>query len=825
MRLHELSVTAFGPFVDTVHVDLDELAAGGLFLLTGDTGAGKSSILDAVCFALYGEVPGDRHSARHLRSDHASPEAEPLVVLRFSIGERTFRFTRSPAWDRPRRRGEGTRRIQAHVVVEEQRGGEWSALTNRLDDAGHLVTGLLGMTCTQFTQVAMLPQGRFQTFLRATSSERHAVLQRLFRTRRFEDVERWLAERRVQLHRRSQASHERCSGVVARLQEQAGASLPEGWDVHDLEAHVADATLTAWTADLLGEATAALVRHAAELEVATGDLLARRELLDLGRAAAAARQRGEQAQRTLDALAASRDEEAALLDRLDAHRRAAPVVPAARRSAACCRRRRRVRTGGPRAARTRRRPARRRPARAWALRPRRRCGADPRGSCRRGVLAAARARAARDPPACAWPGSRRGAARVDAGVGQRRGRRSRRTARGARGHARGDGRPRRAPQCRPSSHGRRRHGAGRCGAGRAADRASGRDQVAAGGGDEQLAGPPRGLPRPARATHLRHGVRAGRRAGRGLLLPRVRQLRAPCSRVRLPAGQPLRRGRRPRALRVGRLRAPGGQGAGDRLPDPARRCPPAQPGPVRRPLERGARRGRRVARGQHRRGACGHAAARPAGGARRPCPTRRRHPDDDRRLADRAHPRARGGRRSARRPRRRAAPAARRPPGGHHRHRPRRVADQRDGAAGARPPDPHPPARGVPGAGPGHRGGPGVRRGCRVRRRPRRRRVGPPRPRGRGARRPSRPAPGGRSRGRPGAHAGRRTPLAEPACPGRARARARRAVRHHRARRGARGPRAGRVPGRPAPVRWPPSWSRCSPPGSRSAASTPSRPG
>lgn len=334
MRLHELSVTAFGPFVDTVHVDLDELAAGGLFLLTGDTGAGKSSILDAVCFALYGEVPGDRHSARHLRSDHASPEAEPLVVLRFSIGERTFRFTRSPAWDRPRRRGEGTRRIQAHVVVEEQRGGEWSALTNRLDDAGHLVTGLLGMTCTQFTQVAMLPQGRFQTFLRATSSERHAVLQRLFRTRRFEDVERWLAERRVHLHRRSQASHERCSGVVARLQEQAGASLPEGWDVHDLEAHVADATLTAWTADLLGEATAALVRHAAELEVATGDLLARRELLDLGRATAAARQRGEQAQRTLDSLAASRDEEAALLDRLDAHRRAAPVVPAARRSAA-----------------------------------------------------------------------------------------------------------------------------------------------------------------------------------------------------------------------------------------------------------------------------------------------------------------------------------------------------------------------------------------------------------------------------------------------------------------------------------------------------------
>src|SRR6187200_3255213 len=152
MRLHDLSITAFGPFVDTVDVDFDELAAGGLFLLTGDIGAGKSSVLDAVCFALYGEVPGDRHSARHLRSDHADPRAEPRVVLRVSIGGRIFRFTRSPAWERPKQRGTGSTKVQAHVVVEEHRSGEWVALSNRLDEAGQLVTGLLGMTCTQFTQ-------------------------------------------------------------------------------------------------------------------------------------------------------------------------------------------------------------------------------------------------------------------------------------------------------------------------------------------------------------------------------------------------------------------------------------------------------------------------------------------------------------------------------------------------------------------------------------------------------------------------------------------------------------------------------------------------
>jgi len=176
VRLHHLAVTAFGPFAETAEVDFDELSAAGVFLLTGATGAGKTSVLDAVCFALYGQVPGDRAGARHLRSDHAPGGLAPRVVLRLSIGDRTFRFTRSPAWSRPKQRGAGETKVPAHVVVEELRGDGWAALTNRLDDAGLLVADLLGMTAGQFTQVAMLPQGRFQTFLRARSEERHQLL-------------------------------------------------------------------------------------------------------------------------------------------------------------------------------------------------------------------------------------------------------------------------------------------------------------------------------------------------------------------------------------------------------------------------------------------------------------------------------------------------------------------------------------------------------------------------------------------------------------------------------------------------------------------------
>ncbi len=332
MRLHELSVAAFGPFVDEVSVDFDALSAAGLFLLTGDTGAGKSSVLDAVCFALYGEVPGDRHGAKHLRSDHAAPSAEPRVSLRLSIGERSFRFTRSPAWERPKRRGTGTTKVQAHVVVEEHRDGSWVVLTNRLDEAGQLVAGLLGMTVTQFTQVAMLPQGRFQAFLRASSAERQGVLQRLFRTRRFEEVERWLAERRLELHRSSTAAHARTTGVVNRIVEASGEPVPEEWSLDDLEPAMADDGLLTWTAGLAATASDLTLRLEGERSAWDQRLAAARARLERGTALVALHARGREARESLEQLEASAGVDGDLAASLDAHRRASAVAPALKRS-------------------------------------------------------------------------------------------------------------------------------------------------------------------------------------------------------------------------------------------------------------------------------------------------------------------------------------------------------------------------------------------------------------------------------------------------------------------------------------------------------------
>lgn len=268
MRLHHLSITAFGPFADTVSVDFDELSEAGLFLLTGSTGAGKTSVLDAVCFALYGQVPGDRAGAKHLRSDHAPPDRAPEVRLQLSIGEREFSFTRSPAWMRPKLRGTGETKVQAHVLVEELVAGRWQVLSNRLDDAGLLVGDLLGMTASQFTQVAMLPQGRFQAFLRATSAERHSVLQQLFRTDRFERIEEWLVRRRTETRRTCEAAAGEVREVIHRFQEASGVDAEPEW-LEDLSQADSSGALRSWTDEIcsaaaLAEAEAQRVSEAAD---------------------------------------------------------------------------------------------------------------------------------------------------------------------------------------------------------------------------------------------------------------------------------------------------------------------------------------------------------------------------------------------------------------------------------------------------------------------------------------------------------------------------------------------------------------------------------
>ncbi|MBA2445469.1 MAG: SMC family ATPase [Nocardioidaceae bacterium] len=197
MRVHRLEVTAFGPFAATVVIDFEPLYDAGLFLLTGHTGAGKTSILDAICFGLFGTVPGARGTAKELKSQHAAASVQPSVTLDVTLKGRLFRLRRSPAWQRPSSRAkQGYVDQFARASAEEFIDGAWVALTSRVDEVGHLVSRILGMNRDQFCQVVMLPQGQFQTFLRAGAKERHDVLESLFETRRFHQIEKWLSDQR-----------------------------------------------------------------------------------------------------------------------------------------------------------------------------------------------------------------------------------------------------------------------------------------------------------------------------------------------------------------------------------------------------------------------------------------------------------------------------------------------------------------------------------------------------------------------------------------------------------------------------------------------------
>ena len=197
MRLHHLAITGFGPFAGSEAVDLDALASAGLFLIHGPTGAGKSSILDAICFALYAAVPGDRAGARSsLRSHHAAEGVIPEVTLDFTASGRRLRVCRSPEFSRAKKRGTGETTVPAKVVLEEFTEGAWSCLGTRHDEVALVLKDILGMGLEQFVKVVLLPQGDFAAFLRASPEARRSVLEKLFDTKRFTDVETWLVERR-----------------------------------------------------------------------------------------------------------------------------------------------------------------------------------------------------------------------------------------------------------------------------------------------------------------------------------------------------------------------------------------------------------------------------------------------------------------------------------------------------------------------------------------------------------------------------------------------------------------------------------------------------
>ncbi|MDA0566583.1 SMC family ATPase [Streptomonospora sp. S1-112] len=318
MRLHTLTVQAFGPFAGAETVDFDRLGDGGLFLIHGPTGAGKTSVLDAVCFALYGRVPGVREAAKSPRSNHAAPGVAPRVELELTVRGRRLSISRSPAWQRPKKRGTGTTEEKAKVVVSELVDGRWRGLTNRPDEAGQIIDDLLGLSLAQFCQIVLLPQGEFARFLRADAKERRASLERIFATGVFARVEDWLADRARSLGQAAARAEEAVLRKADALAEVGSSPRPEG---DDLDA------LSPWAAELASvtAATACDTRPVVEEAVAARERA--RRAVEEARTLEDRRRRHAEALRRQEELAAREPACAAARAELAAAERAAAAVP------------------------------------------------------------------------------------------------------------------------------------------------------------------------------------------------------------------------------------------------------------------------------------------------------------------------------------------------------------------------------------------------------------------------------------------------------------------------------------------------------------------
>ena len=212
MRLHTLTMTGIGPYAGTETIDFDRFADSGRFLLTGPTGAGKTTIIDAIVFALYGRVAdSDGSSKQRLRSTLVDPTTRSEADLTFSTSAGVYRILRSPEYRRPKKRGTGTTRQNATARLwrlPAPGAGPVGEPVTRLDDVGAEVARIVGLTRDQFTQTVVLPQGRFARFLRATSAERHALLRDVFGTGVFDAIQEQVAERNRSTDRSTQAARQ-----------------------------------------------------------------------------------------------------------------------------------------------------------------------------------------------------------------------------------------------------------------------------------------------------------------------------------------------------------------------------------------------------------------------------------------------------------------------------------------------------------------------------------------------------------------------------------------------------------------------------------------
>ncbi len=265
MKPRTLSMQAFGPFANRETVDFTQLPEDSLFLIHGPTGAGKSTLFDGICFALYGDTSGGERQAREMRSHHAADTVQTEVELEFDLGSRRFRVKRIPEQERAALRGkDGLVKVPAKAELHEWDETDWTLLASRSGEVNSKVEELLGFEAAQFRQVVMLPQNQFRELLAADSKEREKILEALFSTLQCKQLQEQLQSAARAMEAQATEARQR----RATLHQQAQITADE-----ELAQKIAqlDATLVVLTAD---EASQRLAANVASAAVSAGEALA-----------------------------------------------------------------------------------------------------------------------------------------------------------------------------------------------------------------------------------------------------------------------------------------------------------------------------------------------------------------------------------------------------------------------------------------------------------------------------------------------------------------------------------------------------------------------
>ena len=182
MRPLKLTLSAFGPYAAETVLELEKLGRGGLYLVTGDTGAGKTTLFDAITYALYDHSSGGVREGAMLRCKYADLKTPTFVELEFEVNGQRYTVRRNPEYQRPKNRGEGMTTEKADATLTYSDG---RPPVTKAKDVTAAVQEIIGLDYSQFCQIAMIAQGQFTKLLNASTEERSRIFRKLFRTQRY----------------------------------------------------------------------------------------------------------------------------------------------------------------------------------------------------------------------------------------------------------------------------------------------------------------------------------------------------------------------------------------------------------------------------------------------------------------------------------------------------------------------------------------------------------------------------------------------------------------------------------------------------------------